>query len=119
RGPGLRGPGPAHGPIDLVVNTAGAGAYKPAVRTSAVEFEAIVRTNYLGAVACALAVLPGMLGRRSGHIVNVSSPSAFAPPPGQAAYAASKAALDAFSESLLLEVRDRGVRVSIVYPGHV
>jgi len=108
-----------HGRVDVLVNNAGTGAYKPAVRTSAVEFESIMRTNYLGAVACALAVLPGMLGRRSGHIVNVSSPSAFSPPPGQTAYAASKAALDAFSEALLLEVREQGLRVSIVYPGHV
>jgi short-subunit dehydrogenase len=108
-----------HGRVDVLVNNAGTGAYKPAVRTAPAEFEAIMRTNYLGAVSCALAVLPGMLGRRRGHIVNVSSPSAFSPPPGQAAYAASKAALDAFSESLLLEVRDQGVRVSIVYPGHV
>ena len=111
--------GQAHGRIDVLVNNAGTGAYKPAVRTSAVEFEAIMRTNYLGAVACSLAVLSGMVARRRGYIVNVSSPSAFSPPPGQAAYAASKAALDAFSESLLLEVRDQGVRVSIVYPGHV
>ncbi len=108
-----------HGRIDVLVNNAGTGAYKPALRTSMGEFEAIMRTNYLGAVACTLAVLPGMVRRRSGHVVNVSSPSAFSPPPGQTAYAASKAALDAFSESLLLEVREQGVRVSIVYPGHV
>src|SRR5438093_8753355 len=81
--------------------------------------KSIMRTNFLGAVACTLAVLPGMVSRRTGHIVNVSSPSAFSPPPGQAAYAASKAALDAFSESLLLEVRGQGVGISIVYPGHV
>jgi len=108
-----------HGRIDVLVNNAGTGAYKPAVRTSPAEFESIIRTNYLGAVACSVAVLPGMLQHRAGHIVNVSSPSAFSPPPGQAAYAASKAALDAFSEALLLEVREQGVSVSIVYPGHV
>ena len=108
-----------HRHIDVLVNNAGTGAYKPVLQTSPAEFENIMRTNFLGAVACSLAVLPGMLGRHAGHIVNVSSPSAFSPPPGQAAYAASKAALDAFSESLLLEVRERGVRVSIVYPGHV
>jgi len=109
----------SHGRIDVLVNNAGTGAYGPALGMSAAEFDRIMRTNYLGAVSCSLAVLPGMLGRRKGHIVNVSSPSAFSPPPGQTAYAASKAALDAFSESLLLEVRDQGVRVSIVYPGHV
>jgi uncharacterized protein len=108
-----------HGRIDALVNNAGTGAYRPVIETSMAEFDAIMRTNYLGAVACTRAVLPGMLARRNGHIVNVSSPSAFSPPPWQAAYAASKAALDAFSETLLLEVRERGVRVSIVYPGHV
>ena len=108
-----------HGRVDVLVNNAGTGAYRPAVGMSPVEFDRIMRTNYLGAVSCSLAVLPGMLRRQRGHIVNVSSPSAFSPPPGQAAYAASKAALDVFSESLLLEVRDQGVRVSIVYPGHV
>jgi short-subunit dehydrogenase len=118
-GTALRGVEERHGRIDVLVNNAGTGAYKPALRTSTAEFEAIMRTNYLGAVACSLAVLPGMVARRSGHVVNVSSPSAFSPPPGQTAYAASKAALDAFSEALLLEVRDQGVRVSIVYPGHV
>jgi len=95
----LRDLAQAHGRIDVLVNNAGAGAYKPAARMTVVEFESIMRTNYLGAVACSLAVL--------------------SPPPGQTAYAASKAALDAFSESLLLEVRAQGVRISIVYPGHV
>ena len=108
-----------HGRIDVLVNNAGTGAYRPIVRTSVAAFDAIMRTNYLGAVACTLAVLPGMQARGRGHVVNVSSPSAFSPPAWQAAYAASKAALDAFSEALLLEEREHGVRVSIVYPGHV
>src|SRR6184192_530828 len=68
-----------HGRVDLLVNNAGTGVYKSALRTSPAEFEAIVRTNFLGAVACTLAVLPGMVRRRAGHVVNVSSPSAFAP----------------------------------------
>jgi len=105
-----------YGRVDLLVNNAGTGVYKSALRTSAVEFEAILRTNFLGAVACTLAVLPGMVRRRAGHIVNVSSPSAFAPPPGQTAYAASKAALDA-SRSHCSSRSGAGVRVSIVYQG--
>jgi short-subunit dehydrogenase len=109
----------AHGRIDLLVNNAGTGTYRSAEQTPPSVFASIMRTNYLGAVHTTLAVLPHMLEKRSGHIVNVSSPSAIAPPAGQTAYAASKAALDAFSESLLLEVRDRGVRVSLIYPGHV
>src|SRR2546425_1173251 len=50
-----------HGHVDLLVNNAGTGAYKSALRTAPSEFEAIVRTNFLGAVACTLAVLPGMV----------------------------------------------------------
>jgi short-subunit dehydrogenase len=115
----LRGFEAKHGRIDVLVNNAGTGAYSPASRMTAADYEPVLRTNFLGAVACTLAVLPGMTARRSGRIVNVSSPMSFAPAPGQSAYAASKAALDAFSESLLLEVRDEGVVISIVYPGYV
>src|SRR5437588_6375237 len=50
----------AHGRIDVLVNNAGTGAYRPIERTSVADFDAIMRTNYLGAVACTLAVLPGM-----------------------------------------------------------
>jgi len=77
-------------------------------RTSAVEFEAILRTNFLGAVACTLAVLPGMVRRRAGHIVNVSSPSAFGPPAWADGVRRLEGGARRIRESLLLEVRGRG-----------
>src|SRR5205085_2748844 len=75
--------------------------------------------NFFGLVAGTLAVLPGMLDRRSGVVVNVASDSARAPEPGQGAYAATKAAIAAFSESVAHEVADRGVHVHVLYPAWV
>ena len=108
-----------HGWIDVLVNNAGTGVYGPVTALEPEGYEQTLRTNFLGAVFATRAVLPGMLGRRSGAIVNVSSPIAFSPAAGQSAYASSKAALDAFSEALLMEIEGKGVSVSIVYPGWV
>jgi short-subunit dehydrogenase len=66
-----------------------------------------------------LAVLPGMLTRRSGAIVNVASDSARAPEPGHGAYSASKAAVAAFTESVAHEVAPKGVSVHVLYPAWV
>jgi short-subunit dehydrogenase len=70
-------------------------------------------------MAGTLAVMPGMLSRGSGIVVNVSSDTARAPEPGAAAYAASKAAVAAFSESIAHEVAQRGVHVHVLYPAWV
>ncbi len=83
------------------------------------DFRSTMEVNYFGVVVGTLAVVPGMVERRRGIIVNVSSDSARAPAPGGAAYAASKAALSAFSEAVALEVADRGVHVHVLYPGWV
>jgi short-subunit dehydrogenase len=64
-------------------------------------------------------VIPGMTARRSGIVVNVASDSARAPEPGHGAYAASKAAVAAFTESVAHEVADRGVHVHVLYPAWV
>jgi len=76
-------------------------------------------TNYFGAVAGTFAVLPGMLSRRRGVVVNVSSDSGRAPGPGDVAYAPSKAALSAFTESLSYETEGRGIHLRVLYPGWV
>src|SRR5205085_3338492 len=82
-------------------------------------YERIFATNFYGAVAGTLAVVPGMVARGHGVVVNVSSDSARAPAAGGSAYAASKAALSAFTESVAHEVWGKGVRVHVLYPGWV
>lgn len=105
-----------HGRIDLLINDAGIGEPE----TEGIEkYRAVLETNFFAAVAGTLAVLPGMLDRGSGVVVNVSSDTGRAPGPGEPAYAASKAALSAFTESLSYSVEDRGVRLHVLYPGFV
>jgi short-subunit dehydrogenase len=105
-----------HGRIDVLINDAGIG--EPADDGIA-KYRTVLETNFFAAVAGTLAVLPGMLGRLHGAVVNVSSDTGRAPGPGEAAYAASKAALSAFTESLSYEVEDRDVHLHVLYPGFV
>jgi NAD(P)-dependent dehydrogenase (short-subunit alcohol dehydrogenase family) len=115
-----------HGRIDHLVNNAGidlmlpvtgllAGAPSPDPATVREVFE----VNFFSVVTGTLAVLPAMLERRSGVIVNVSSDTARAPEAKQGGYAASKAAISAFSESIAHEVGPAGVHVHVLYPGWV
>jgi short-subunit dehydrogenase len=107
-----------HGRVDVLINNAGIDEPTPA--TAPVEvFERIMRTNYFAVVAATLAVLPGMCARRRGIVVNVSSDSARAPEPRDGGYAASKAAVSAFTESLAHEVAAAGVHVHVLYPAWV
>jgi len=105
-----------HGRIDVLINDAGIG--EPA-GDGIEKYRTVLETNFFAAVAGTLAVLPGMLDRGSGDVVNVSSDTGRAPGPGEPAYAASKAALSAFTESLSYTVEDRGVRLHVLYPGFV
>ncbi len=75
--------------------------------------------NYLSPVRLTLALLPHMLERNSGRIINVSSVAATLSSPGESAYDASKAAVTAFSESMAVDLWETGVKVLIVYPGLV
>lgn len=105
-----------HGRIDLLINDAGIG--EPA-GDGIDKYRTVLETNFFAAVAGTLAVVPGMIDRGSGVVVNVSSDTGRAPGPGEPAYAASKAALSAFTESLSYTVEDRGVRLHVLYPGFV
>lgn len=107
------------GPIDVLVNNAGVGAYGPFLETDPGVFERLMAVNYLAAVRTMRFVLPGMLERGRGHVVNVASVAGRIAPPLEAAYAASKFALIGLSEAVDLEVAGRGVRVSVVDPGVV
>lgn len=110
-----------HGRIDVLVNNAGIHRTTPASdgAVSLDPYRAVMETNYFATVAGTLAVLPGMIERRAGTVVNVSSDSARAPEPTEAAYCASKAAVSAFTESVAHEVAAYGVHVHLLYPAWV
>jgi short-subunit dehydrogenase len=108
-----------HGRLDILVNCAGVEEVASALDGDLAPYERIMAVNFFGPVAGTLTVLPGMAAREGGIVVNVASDSARAPVAGIAAYAASKGALAAFSESVAHEVAARGVSVHVLYPGWV
>jgi NAD(P)-dependent dehydrogenase (short-subunit alcohol dehydrogenase family) len=106
----------AHGPIDLLVNNA---AQDPGVRLVDIaeeDFRQTFDVNFFAPVAATLAVLPAMLERGRGTVVNVSSDGGRLPSPGPGAYPSSKAALSAFAESISFRLGPKGVHVHVVYP---
>ncbi|HZD40658.1 MAG TPA: SDR family oxidoreductase [Terriglobales bacterium] len=107
------------GRIDILVNNAGIGMRKPFVETSLDTIEDILRTNYLGAVYCTHTLLPSMIARRSGHIVNLSSGAGIIGTLNMAGYSASKFAMNGLSESLYHELKPLGIHLSVICPGPV
>jgi short-subunit dehydrogenase len=108
-----------HGRLDVLVNNAAMPKHKHALRLDADEVERVLRVNFLSAVWTTLAALPHMVARGAGAVVNVSSVAAAVVPPREAAYAASKAALNAFSEGLWHDLAGSGVHVALVHPGPI
>ncbi|MBV8161871.1 MAG: SDR family NAD(P)-dependent oxidoreductase [Acidimicrobiia bacterium] len=107
------------GPIDILVNNAGIGSYGRVSDLPVDEFERVMAVNYFSAVYATKAVLPSMLERRRGHIVNLASIAGRIGAPMEAAYSASKFAMVGFTEALAFEVRPLGIGVSMVNPGPV
>jgi 3-oxoacyl-[acyl-carrier protein] reductase len=105
------------GPVDVLVNNAAVTRDAHIVMMDTGRWESVLRTNLDGAYHCVRAVARGMLLRRWGRIVNITSPSATMPLPGQANYAASKAGLIGFTKAVALEVASRGITVNVVAPG--
>ena len=105
------------GAIALLVNNAGIGRYLPFLETSAEEVAAILETNLHGALHFTRAVLPEMLARCHGHVVNVASIAGRIGARNHAVYCASKFALAGFSESLAYELEGTGVGITLVNPG--
>ncbi|MHB8467113.1 MAG: SDR family NAD(P)-dependent oxidoreductase [Acidimicrobiales bacterium] len=105
------------GGVDLLVNNAGMPKRRHVTAMTVTEVDAVMALNYLSPVRLILALLPGMLARGDGRIVNISSVAARFGPPRESAYAASKAALSAFSESLAVELDGTGVGIHVVNPG--
>jgi short-subunit dehydrogenase len=108
-----------YGKIDVLINNAGIGMRKPFVETSLDTIEQITRTNYLGTIYCTHEVLPSMIARGSGHIVNISSGAGKIGTLNMAGYCASKFAVNGFSESLYHELKPLGIHVSVICPGPV
>jgi uncharacterized protein len=108
-----------YGKIDVLINNAGVGMRKPFVDSELGAVEEMMRINFLGAAYCAHAVLPSMIARKTGHIVNISSGAGKIGTLNMSAYCASKFALNGWSESLYHELRPLGVKVSVVCPGPV
>ena len=111
----------ALGDIDaqVLVNNAGIGVMKPFMELSRDEWRAMVDLNFNALYDVTRAVLPAMIRRKSGHVVAIGSISGRSAFVGATCYAATKAAVTAFTESLMLELRDHGVKVSVVAPGGV
>ena len=107
----------AAGPIDVLVNNAGFGVASPAELTSLATVRQLFDTNTIGTIALSQAVLPQMRERRDGVIVNVTSSVTLKTLPLLAAYRASKVAVNAFTESMALELEGTGVRARLVLPG--
>lgn len=107
----------AAGPIDALVNNAGVGMLNVLEGVEMAKVRELFETNVFGAMAMTKAVLPHMRSRRSGVIVNVSSSVTVKPLPALSVYSASKAALNAFTESIALEAALFGVRTKLVLPG--
>ena len=111
--------GDEHGHLDILVNNAGIDLMLPVPGGDLETVREVFAVNFFATVAGTLAVVPGMVERGWGVVVNVSSDTVRAPEPKQGAYAASKAAISAFSESVAHEVAPRGVHVHVLYPGWV
>ncbi len=107
------------GKVDVLVNNAGFAIFDPIESAKPDDLESMMQTNYFGAVWCAQAVLPQMLARRSGTIVNVASIAGIMGYARMGGYCATKFAMIGFSETLRDEVLGRGVRVAMVCPGTV
>lgn len=107
----------AAGPIDVLVNNAGFGAASPAELVPIATVRELFETNTIGTIAVTQAVLPQFRQRRAGVVVNVTSSVTLKALPLIAAYRASKAAVNAFTESMALELAPFGVRARLVLPG--
>lgn len=107
------------GRIDLLVNNAGFGVAPAGAEESSLEqAQAIFDTNFFGVVRMTRAVVPHMRRQAGGRIINIGSVLGFLPMPYGALYAATKHAVEGYSESLDHELRSRGIRVSVIEPAY-
>jgi len=108
------------GPIDLLINNAGIGGpLAPFLEAEPDEWWKTLEVNLRGPYLCCRAVLPGMIARKRGHIINMASGAGTFPIPDMSAYVASKTALIRLSEQLAMELKPHGISVFPIRPGVV
>ncbi|PVY70609.1 2-hydroxycyclohexane-1-carbonyl-CoA dehydrogenase [Cupriavidus alkaliphilus] len=105
------------GPIDVLVNNAGWDVFRPFVKTEPAQWERLIAINLTGALHMHHAVLPGMVARQRGRIVNIASDAARVGSSGEAVYAACKGGLVSFSKTIAREHARHGITVNVVCPG--
>lgn len=108
-----------YGPIDVLVNNAGYGIFEYFLEADMEDVKGMFDTNVVGLMACTKAVLPEMMNRKSGHIINIASQAAKLATVKGSVYAATKHAVLGFSNSLRLETKDHGIVVTTVNPGPI
>ncbi len=107
------------GPVDYLINNAGIFVEQSVAETSPQDLERVLRVNLMAPMILCREVLPGMMERRSGRIINIASTSAVQGYPGQSAYCASKHGLLGFARSLAIEVKPYNIHVHTLCPGGV
>ena len=107
------------GVIDVLIANAGIGSTNDAAELRASEVAGVINVNVIGAANSVAAVVPEMVAKGHGQLVVISSLAAYRGLPKSAAYCASKAAVSAFFESLRLDLRPRGIDVTIIHPGFI
>jgi short-subunit dehydrogenase len=107
------------GPVDTLIASAGIGLETSALKFNAADFERVVAVNLIGVANSIAVVLPGMIERRSGHLVAMSSLASFCGIPKMLAYCASKSGVNALMDGLRAEVRPIGLTVTTICPGWI
>ena len=107
------------GKIDVLIANAGIGGANDAAQLDAAKLANVINVNVIGASNSAAAVIPEMVERGSGQLVVIPSLAAYRGLPKSAAYCASKAAVSAMFESLRLDLKPRGIDVTIIHPGFI
>jgi len=108
-----------YGGIDLLINNAGVTAFKSFIETKTFDYDIIMNTNLRGSFLCMKNVLPQMIKRKRGHIINILSTAAINAFEDSSVYAASKAGLMAMSNCLREEVRRYNIKITNIFPGAV
>ena len=107
------------GRVDILVNNAGISIHRNAARTTADDVERLMAVNFFAPMYLTTAAMAGMLERKQGSIVNITSVAGYVPNPGESAYGAAKAALSLWSHGLAVDLVDTGVQVTVISPGPI